>query len=184
MPASPSKSSVNTQHNPLPETGPFHVDTSDFEPVEGAKGPQDVTHGVFNVDRRNRSRGLERRSLPPCVFRGRPGWGPCLYRADGQPDRIHWIPQQRIKAKRPDADLEDHRLIDLGCRHHHDLFDRKLRPFPHSAYPAKLLEWAVEHDFEFISERDGWRYCEPALDSEAASELADERLADEERLQR
>jgi hypothetical protein len=90
------------------------------------------------------------------------GWGPCRMRFDGNFDPAHLIPQQRIReafARRgePCPDLTDERLIVPACRHHHDLFDRKLRKLSLGDFPPKLLAWAQQHGLYFDPGRNEWR---------------------------
>ena len=85
-------------------------------------------------------------------------WDSC----DGRIDRCHLIPQHRIKeiAKRrgvPCPDLGDHRLVVPGCRHHHGLFDKKLRRLELVDFPTTLLAWAQQHRFYFDENRHEWR---------------------------
>jgi hypothetical protein len=91
----------------------------------------------------------------PCFFREF-GWGPCIFRADGQPDPAHLIPKQRLKAAGV-TDPWNPTLLVPACRRHHDTFDRKMRPVPLDAYPASLIEWAEEHNWFYVDSRTGWR---------------------------
>lgn len=100
--------------------------------------------------------------LPRCFFTLLDGWNdPCEYRADGRSDPCHLIDQQRIKhvySRRglPCPDLEDERLWVPGCRHHHGIFDRKLRHLELTDFPPKLLAWAQQHHFFWDENRHIW----------------------------
>jgi hypothetical protein len=83
------------------------------------------------------------------------GWGPCRLRFDGRLDRCHLIEKQRLRQAGIE-NLWDERLWVPGCRHHHGLFDRKLRPLSLADYPPKLLAFAEAEGFAFVDERTGW----------------------------
>jgi hypothetical protein len=92
-----------------------------------------------------------------CYFK-RFDWGPC----DGRVDPCHLIPKQRIKEtykRRGEVcpDLWVPALIVPGCRHHHGIFDRKMRKLRRRHFPATLLEWALAHGFYWDPERSEWR---------------------------
>jgi len=87
---------------------------------------------------------------------------------DGRIDRMHFIPQQRIKAAFPHLPpdelhdiLWDPRIVAPGCRRHHYRFDyaRKIR-LNASQYPEGVHEWAQEHGFEFFGPERGWVYTQ------------------------
>ena len=86
------------------------------------------------------------------------GWRGCRWRMDGQPDRAHLIPKQRLKQagivdyKR----LWDDRVWVHACRHHHELFDGRFLRLEREQYPSKVFEYADEVGFDFIDPRTGW----------------------------
>jgi hypothetical protein len=91
---------------------------------------------------------------------------PCRYRADGQPDRAHMIPQQRMKQEYKTRKYRandiamaiwDHRIIVPACRRHHDAFDQKQLRLLLNDYPVSTHEYAKEYGWYFAGERDGWR---------------------------
>ncbi len=105
---------------------------------------------------------MKRSGYERCFFAA-PFGGLCTFRYDGLPDPAHLIPQQRLrKAGVPLVAFTDPRIIVPACRHHHDLFDRKLRPLPLDAYPDSAKDFADEYGFEFFGPRDGWRKVETA----------------------
>jgi len=78
---------------------------------------------------------------------------------DGQPDRAHLIPQQRMKR----AGIRDHEVLwddrawVKSCRTHHELFDHKMLRLDEGEYPDDLREFAAEIGFYWAGRRDGWR---------------------------
>lgn len=89
----------------------------------------------------------------------------CGWRADGQPDRCHLLPKQRIKAelrargftaKEIAAVVWDGRLYVPGCRKAHTAFDNKLIPLLEDDYPPPMREWANANGFYFVDPRTGW----------------------------
>lgn len=104
-------------------------------------------------------------SQRPACFFAQLGFSGCEHRADGQPDRAHLIPAQRVRH----AGLEvwDDRLWVYGCRKHHHQFDHGFITLGSAQYPAGLREWATAHHFFYASPRSGWLQeangdCSPA----------------------
>jgi hypothetical protein len=92
---------------------------------------------------------------------------PCDFRADGLPDRCHLIPKQRLKEayrrrKLPEhvviARARDPRVLVLGCRKHHHLFDfaKKIR-LKEEDYPERLHDYAQEYGWFYNGPAEGWR---------------------------
>lgn len=99
-----------------------------------------------------------------CFFARRTD-SPCSYRADGQPDRAHMIPQQRMKqeykARKFRANdiamaVWDHRIIVPSCRKHHQAFDQKQLRLPLADYPTSTKQYAKDYGWWFVDERTGW----------------------------
>ena len=90
---------------------------------------------------------------------------PCMMRFDGNYDRAHWVPQQRIKralksrgystAEIADA-LWDPRIWTPACRAHHTRLDSLFIVLERDQYPDSVAEWAEEWGFFFHSPRRGW----------------------------
>lgn len=84
------------------------------------------------------------------------GFGPCVFRADGKPDKAHLIPAQRIRIAGLAAAALDPRIIVNACRKHHHLFDMGTLRLPYSRYPKSVHEFAAEHNFFWAGDRSGW----------------------------
>lgn len=80
--------------------------------------------------------------------------GPCAFRADGQPDRAHWIPAQRLRKEGVEGEaIWDHRIWVHACRKHHDRLDGRdaLNPLSvrRSQLPDGVEDYASEHGLEW-----------------------------------
>jgi hypothetical protein len=85
--------------------------------------------------------------------------GDCSFRADGQPDRAHWIPAQRLRAEGvTGADIWDRRAWTPMCRRHHDRFDGRDAlnkiTLTRRHLPPGLEDYAAEHGLTWSLELD------------------------------
>jgi hypothetical protein len=90
---------------------------------------------------------------------------PCMMRADGQFDRCHLVPQQRIRTALRSRGFSENYIEDAvwhpdvwvhACRRHHTRFDSHFIELGFEDYPESLRAWAREYGFFWISERRGW----------------------------
>jgi hypothetical protein len=82
--------------------------------------------------------------------------GGCELRADGQLDRGHLIPKQRMKKagiKRPDA-INDPRSWRPMCRKHHHQFDNGFIKVTRVEIPQETEEFAKQPDAKYHPEVD------------------------------
>lgn len=92
---------------------------------------------------------------------------PCRLRADGNYDRAHLIPQQRLvreyrtrgySAAAMEFAVWDRRVFVPACRQHHHEFDvSKTIRLEADDYPPELHEYADEYCWFFLSASGGWR---------------------------
>ena len=93
----------------------------------------------------------------------------CHLRADGNLDRCHWIPKQRLRdeyrrREYPEQAIEvaiwDRRVWTPGCGSHHDALDARNAIgrlyLEERDYPPELHEYAREYCWFFVSPREGW----------------------------
>ena len=94
--------------------------------------------------------------MTSCYFANLEGWGPCRFRADGLPDRVHLIPKRRLKRERPNIDPWDDRTWVLGCRHHHHLLDNGFRRLSLSQHPPAFLAFVQDEGLFWDESRHTW----------------------------
>jgi hypothetical protein len=89
------------------------------------------------------------------------GYTGCEYRADGQPDRAHLIPAQRLRREGLAHLAWDRRCWVPSCRRHHHLYDTKTLRLTREQYPPELRAFAEAIGFEFVDPRTGWVATRP-----------------------
>lgn len=84
---------------------------------------------------------------------------PCMYRADGLPDRAHLIPAQRLRlAGLGEMEIVwDPRAWVLACRRHHHSLDNGFITLELADYPEDFISYATEHGLIWNPDRRQWR---------------------------
>ena len=92
--------------------------------------------------------------MPDCFF-ARLDEPPCDWRADGNPDRAHLIPKQRMRIRKLSLYvIWDPRAWVPACRRHHHRFDNHFFRLTRKQLPPPVEEFAAEHDLKWSHDRD------------------------------
>lgn len=105
-------------------------------------------------------------SQRPACFFAQLGFSGCEHRADGQPDRAHFVPAQRLRHAGIDPWADD-RTYTYSCRRHHHMLDHGFITLGSAQYPESFQAWARENHWFYASPRSGWLQeangdCSPA----------------------